>query len=318
MARFGVTLPRDIPIGDLIAYARRAEELGFDELWTIEDCFFRGGFSQTATVLAVTERIHVGVGIVPAAVRSAAFTALETATLAELHPGRVTLGIGHGVTDWMKQVGVWPTSPLTMISETMSAVRSLLHGERVSTQGRYVSLDDVALEFPPSIVPRVLAGVRGPKSLDVAAQVADGVVLAEPVTPEYLTSVRSRLGRSQTVVAYNFGMVDDDVAAARERLRPTMAVMGEPDLAAHIDPLPFAEELRALRRSSADRAEFASRMPAEWIDRLAVVGTPADVATRVRQLGDAGAQSVILLPVGHAVTALEGFGRVLAELEARG
>lgn len=314
MARFGVTLPRDIPIGDLIAYAKRAEALGFDELWTIEDCFYRGGFSQTATVLAVTERIHVGIGIVPAAVRNAAFTALEMATLAELHPGRVTLGIGHGVPDWMRQVGVWPRSPLALISETMSAVRALLHGERISTDGRYVTLDDVALEFPPSNPPAILAGVRGPKSLDIAAEVADGAVLAEPVTPEYLASVRSHLGESQTVVAYNFAMVDDDRDAARERIRPTMSVMGEPDLAVHIDPLHFADELRELRAACVDGAEFARRMPAEWIDRLAIVGTPADAAARVTELSDAGAQSVILLPVGHALTALEGFGRVLREL----
>ncbi|MEY2849489.1 MAG: hypothetical protein RI885_2156 [Actinomycetota bacterium] len=314
MTRIGVTVPRDIPIGDLIPFARRAEQLGFDELWTIEDCFFRGGFSQTATVLAVTTTIHVGIGIVPAAVRNAAFTALETATLAELHPGRVTLGIGHGVTDWMKQVGVWPASPLTMLSETLSSVRGLLRGDTVSVDGRYVSLDDVVLESAPSVVPDVLAGVRGPKSLEVASRLADGVVLAEPVTPEYLAAVRSLVGQDARIVAYDFAMIDDDRHAAVERLRPSMASMGERDLAAHIDPLPFADELRALRASSTDAADFARRMPSEWIERLAIVGTPGDAAARVAELADAGAQSVVLLPIGHAMTALEGFGRVLAQL----
>src|SRR4051812_18036325 len=143
-----VMLPRDLPAGQFRAYAQRAEALGFDELWVVEDCFFRGGVAQAAVALATTERIRVGIGILPAAVRNAAFTAMEAATLAELFPGRVDIGIGHGMPGWMRQVGAWPSSPLAMLEEHLTAVRSVVHGSSTSTDGRYVSLDAVRLASP--------------------------------------------------------------------------------------------------------------------------------------------------------------------------
>src|SRR4051812_48411576 len=164
----GVLLPRDLPADRFRAFARRAEALGFDELWVVEDCFFRGGVAQAGVALASTERIRVGIGILPAAVRNAAFTAMEAGTLAELFPGRVDVGIGHGMTGWMRQVGALPSSPLAMLEEHLTAVRSALHGAGVDVAGRYVTLHDVRLESPPARPPRVLAGVRGPRSLAVA------------------------------------------------------------------------------------------------------------------------------------------------------
>ena len=53
-AAVGVLLPRDLPAAEVLPYARRAEELGFDELWVVEDLGFRGGVAQAAAVLAAT------------------------------------------------------------------------------------------------------------------------------------------------------------------------------------------------------------------------------------------------------------------------
>ena len=71
-ARIGFTFTPDRPIGDLPRVARAAEELGFDEMWLWEDCFLAGGIAASATALAATERIIVGLGIMPAVFRNAA------------------------------------------------------------------------------------------------------------------------------------------------------------------------------------------------------------------------------------------------------
>jgi alkanesulfonate monooxygenase SsuD/methylene tetrahydromethanopterin reductase-like flavin-dependent oxidoreductase (luciferase family) len=73
----GVMLPRDLPAHQVLDYARAAERIGFDELWVVEDLGFRGGLSQAAAVLASTQRIDVGIGILPAASRNVAFAAME-------------------------------------------------------------------------------------------------------------------------------------------------------------------------------------------------------------------------------------------------
>lgn len=309
-----VMLPRDLPAHQFRTYAQRAEALGFDELWLVEDCFFRGGVAQAAAALAMTERIRVGIGILPAAVRNAAFTAMEAATLAELFPGRVDIGIGHGMPGWMRQVGAWPASPLTMLEEHLSAVRAVLRGGSVDADGRYVELRGVELASPPVTVPRVLAGVRGPKSLAVAGRCADGTILAEPVTPEYVAAALRHIAptREHRIVAYCVTAVDDDAAAARAAARPALEWIGDPDWDVHIAPLPFADEFRALRAAASDRAGFAAAMPDEWIDQLAVVGTVDGARRRIGQLHDAGVTTAVLMPVGaDPLAALEDLARVL-------
>ena len=90
--------------------------------------------------------------------RNVAITAMELATLERLFPGRVMPGVGHDVRDWMGQVGARAESPMTLLREYATALRALLHGEQVTTSGRYVRLDGVALDWPPSPPPPLLVG----------------------------------------------------------------------------------------------------------------------------------------------------------------
>jgi 5,10-methylenetetrahydromethanopterin reductase len=310
----GVLLPRDLPPGLVVPYARRAEELGFRELWVVEDLGFRGGIAQAATVLASTSVLRVGIGVLPTGARPVAFAAMELGTLAELFPGRVDAGVGHGMPGWMRSVGAWPASPLTLLEEYTVALRRLLRGEEVTVTGRYVALESMRLQTPPDVVPDVLLGVRGPRSLAVAGAVADGTVLAEPVTPEYARAalVDAAPQRPHRVVAYNAASVDDDGAAALAAVRPGLEWIGDPDWAPHLAPLPFADDLAALRAATADRPEFARRLPDAWVERLAVAGTPDAARARLAALAAAGVTSSVLIPVGpDPMAALQGLATVL-------
>ncbi|MFJ9623917.1 LLM class flavin-dependent oxidoreductase [Streptomyces sp. NPDC101181] len=312
----GVLLPRDLPVDLVLPYARRAEELGFGSVWVVEDLGYRGGIAQATAVLSATQRIRVGIGLLPAGARNVAFAALEIATLAQLFPGRTDVAVGHGMPDWMRSVGQWPRSPLTLLHEYVDALRALLRGDLVHRQGRYVNLDGARLDpsARPEVVPGVLAGVRGPKSLAVSGEVADGTVLAEPVAPEY---VRAALGhiaatRPHRLVAYNAASVDTDRAAALDAVRPGLEWIGEPDWRAHVAPLPFADELAELRAGSASREEFVRAVPDAWIGRLAVAGTPQDARTRLDGLREAGVTDAVLAPVGpDPMGALDSLAAVL-------
>ena len=180
---------------------RAAEDAGVDQLWLWEDCFLEGGLTTAAAALAWSQRITVGIGLLPVPLRNPALVAMELATLARLFPGRVTVALGHGVQDWMRQVGAAVESPLTLLREHTVAVRSLLAGETVDVRGRYVSLDRVTLDWPPAAPPTLLIGGRGPKTVALAGEVSDGVLLDTVTDPAVVRRARELVGDAH-VAAY--------------------------------------------------------------------------------------------------------------------
>jgi alkanesulfonate monooxygenase SsuD/methylene tetrahydromethanopterin reductase-like flavin-dependent oxidoreductase (luciferase family) len=136
---------------------------------------------------------------------------MEIATLDRMHGGRFRPAVGHGVQEWMAQVGARAASPLTFMREYLIALRGLLAGDTVTVDGEYVNLTSVALDWPPPVPTRILMGAAGPKSLALAGEAADGVVIMEDTSPDALrlalASVqegRDRAGRNDPfdVVVY--------------------------------------------------------------------------------------------------------------------
>lgn len=301
----GVMFRREQPPERLAAYARRVDAAGLDELWVVEDCFFTGGIAQAATALAVTERITVGLGIAPAVARNAAFLAMEFATLARMHPGRFHGGIGHGVADWMDQIGARPASWLGAIEETTSAVRALLRGARLDADGRHVRLRSVALDHVPESPPLVSLGVRGPRSLALAGRCADGTVLAEASAPGYIAWARRRIeegraGRAAlphrvTVYALCDVSAADPVAARKGIRRALAAFLGDGGATSQTAPLPYAAELDALI-AGGGAAVLEARMPEAWVDDLAISGSPEQCVAAIGRLREAGTDAVVLVP----------------------
>jgi alkanesulfonate monooxygenase SsuD/methylene tetrahydromethanopterin reductase-like flavin-dependent oxidoreductase (luciferase family) len=181
----GVVFRPQSPPERLREVVEAAEAAGVAELWLWEDCFWEGGLTAATVALASSERLRIGIGLLPVALRNPAVVAMEIATLARLFPDRFVPGLGHGVLDWMGQVGARAESPLTLLREYTAAVRDLLHGRRVDLDGRYVRLDGVALDRPVQ-PPPLLLGARGPKTLRLAGELADGVILDAAATPEDL------------------------------------------------------------------------------------------------------------------------------------
>ena len=269
--------------------ATAVEEAGADELWVVEDCGFAGGIAAAATALAVTSRIVVGLGIVPAVVRNPAFTAMEFATLARLHPGRFHAGIGHGVADWMRQIGAFPTSQLAALEEVTEAVHELLAGEQVTMHGEHVHLDAVKLHHPPSMPPLVSVGVRGVKSLAVAGRVADGTILAEASSAAYVQAAYASIAASGPHRMTVFAWAVPDVETGRVAVA---AVMADARNDAHWEPLGITADVAAWREDGAG----AGAVPERWVLEHCVVGRDTSL---VRALGDAGAASVVLVPEGY-------------------
>jgi 5,10-methylenetetrahydromethanopterin reductase len=302
----GIMFRREHAPENLPDFARRAEDAGFDELWVVEDCFYTSGIALSAAALACTERISVGLGIMPAVVRNPVFTAMEIATLAGLYPGRFLPGLGHGVTGWMHQIGAFPKSQLRALEETTVTVRNLLAGERFSYDGTQVHLDDVELVHPPEQIPPISLGVRGPKSLNLSGRVADGTILAEYASPAYVTWAREQIQGGQQeagvdsehrLTVFAWAVVGETTAAARQKIRSLIAdgiASGDTDM--QLAPMGILSQVHALKESVGP-GQFAAAMPDEWIDALSVTGTPENWQLAIDRLVEAGADTVVLLPL---------------------
>ena len=255
MTILAATCLPQVPPERLRAVARAAEDSGLAELWFWEDCFWGGGMSLASAVLAWTDRLPVAIGVLPVPLRNVALAAMETAALHRLFPGRVTVGIGHGVQGWMSQVGARPASPLTLLTEYLQALRGLLSGEQLTVDGRYVHLDDVALGWPPRSAPPVFCAAAGPRTLRVSGQFADGTILDSSVTPDRLRAARlavdegrAAAGRSDPhpIVVYLLTVTGPDAAAR-------LASLGGAGAAVAGDADQVAEAVRFWAKAGADK-----------------------------------------------------------------
>ena len=260
--RVGMVFRPQLAPERLRGFAEAAEAAGLDDVWLWEDCFLEGGLSSAAAALAWTSSLRLGLGLMPVPFRNAALAAMEIATLARLFPGRFVPAAGHGVTPWMRQVGAGVASPMTLLREWVIAARGLLNAETVTVNGAYVRLDQVALDWPPAVVPPLLVGARGPRTLALAGEVADGLVLDAGLSPDGVraaVATAAAVRRHEVVVYLPCGAGD----GARQRLE------------ARLDQA---------------RASGPARV---------AVGSPDEVADAVRAFAAAGATTVVLQPDGE-------------------
>jgi alkanesulfonate monooxygenase SsuD/methylene tetrahydromethanopterin reductase-like flavin-dependent oxidoreductase (luciferase family) len=232
----GVTFRPQSPPEDLRAAAQAADLAGIAELWLWEDCFAEGGLTTAAAALSCSARIKVGVGLLPVPLRNPALAAMEIATLARMWPGRFMPGLGHGVQQWMGQIGAAVPSPMTLLREYTAAVRDLLQGGTVTADGRYVQLDQVKLDWPPEQVPPLRVGARGPRTVRLAGELADGVILDDVATAEDIRAACGLLAEGRTAVGRDgathvtvFTELDvaaEPLAIRRERLLERAAELG--------------------------------------------------------------------------------------------
>lgn len=265
----GVVLVPTLPPEALRPLAEAADR-HLDDLWVWEDCFKESSVAAAAAALAWTGQVRVGIALAPVPLRNVALLAMELATLHRLFPGRLLPGIGHGVQGWMGQAGARVASPLTLLREYAEALRLLLDGEEVTVSGRYVSLDRVRLDWPPEPGMPFLVGGAGPRTLELAGRVGDGIVIGT--------------GASEAELA-------DSVAAAR-----TGWVAGRGATGAD---LPVVTHLVAATGAGAEQrlaAELVRWGHTDGARGRGVAGGAQAVADAVRRLADLGATGVVLQP----------------------
>jgi 5,10-methylenetetrahydromethanopterin reductase len=299
----GVALPLREPLEQLLKTARLAEELGCAFLWATDDRLQKDVFSVLAAIATQTRRLRLGPGVTNPYSRHPALIAAGVATLDELSAGRAVLGIGAGGTNH-GALGIRRDAPAVALREAIGLIRGLLAGHEVTINGRIVHATKARLDFAPirAGVP-IYIGSRGPRVLELAGELADGVIVGNVATSEgwryamdRIASGAERAGRTLSdllLTAWVYLAVADKRSDALEAVRPLVAtslVTSRPilhELGIEL-PIRFAEAMEGMGWSlEADAVERAGRLvPDETLARFAVAGTPADCGARLHDLLD--------------------------------
>lgn len=188
MTDIGFTLSsEEFGPNELVRFARRAEEAGFDFL-SVSDHFHpwvdRQGHSPLvwATlggIAQVTERVRVATGVTCPTVRiHPAIVAQAAATIAAMMPGRFMLGLGAGENLNEHIVGQgWPEPAVRhdRLKEAVEIIRELWKGELVSHRGHHFTVEEARIYTLPEELPPILIATGGENATRLAGQIADGL-----------------------------------------------------------------------------------------------------------------------------------------------
>jgi len=306
------------PIRQGMELAQYAEARGFEAVWQAESRLVRDAIVPMAAYAAVTEKIKIGSGVINNWTRNIGLLAATFLTLDDLAPDRIICGIGAWWDPLARNVGIERRKPLKAMRETIVVMKQLLRLERVTFHGEFHHVDGIELDVvhgrrEPRNVP-IYIGATGAKMMELAGEIADGVVLNYCVPPEYndeamahLEAGAKKAGRSideidrpQLVVC----SVDNDRKKALDGARGllTQYLAQQPHIAkASGVSEEVVHEIQSILGWPATKEQIRKAMPLvpdDLVQRITASGTPEEVKAKVQEYLDHGATCPILYPLG--------------------
>ncbi len=303
---FGIEFVPSEPALKVGYMAKLAEDAGFDTIWITDHYNNRDVYSTLAILSLATSKVKLGTGVTNPYTRNVAVTASSIASINEISGGRAILGIGPGDKATFDAMGIAWERPLTAVRESVSAIRDLLAKKRVAGHG----MGGAQLAFKAGEIP-IYIGAQGPKMLEMAGQIADGVLVNASHPDDFNYAVplvkkgAKKAGRDPEEVeicAYTSFSADKngEKAAAEAKIVVAFIVAGSPEtvLSRHgIKP----EEAAAVS-GAIGKGDFGAALGAvsdEMIRAFSVSGTPDDCKMRVEELLATGVTQIVVgSPIG--------------------
>jgi len=297
------------PVADFVAIAREAEARGYHTAWVGESSGY-DAISVMTLIASHTERLHVGSAVVPVQTRTPVVLGVSAASLGHLAPGRVVLGLGLSsrtiVSDWH---GLRFENSLRQIREAVQIVRLAASGERVNFDGTFYRVKNFRMTASPPETPvRIVLAALGPEMLELAGEIADGVVLnwippeTVPASIKRLAGGARRAGRTLDgfeIASFVRTCVTDDPATAREALAREITGYAIVDAyASFFRSAGFGDEVDGVNAAwkAGDRAGAVKRISARVLDGLGVVGEEAFCRARIVEFVRAGLTQPVIVP----------------------
>jgi len=293
-----------------ISRIREAEQVGIQQVWMTQSMGMLDTLTLFAAAATQTTRIRLGTSIVPIYPRHPLVMALQAATINDLAPGRLRLGVGTSHRHVMENVyGLSMPSPLAYLREYVEVMRQGLWEGRVDHQGRFFK---VATAIPrPAQIPLLISAL-GEKAFRLAGEIADGAISWVCPVPYLLDTALPALR-----------------AGAEAQHRPV------PPLVAHI-PVAMSTDEAAVQAAATSRISFYTKAPFyahmfaaagypvaadgtgvdTLVKALVVAGDQAQVEKRLRELLASGLDELLLMlvPVADEAREREQLMQVIASL----
>ena len=305
--KFGIEFVPQIPLDDLVSKVKLAEEVGFEYAWITDHYNNKNVYETLALIAAETETIKIGTGVTNPYVRSPAISASAIATIDEISEGRATFGIGPGDKATFDALGIEWTKPVSTIKSAIADINTLLAGGKTEAGAALGGVKAVQEHIP------IYMGAQGPKMLETAGEIADGVLINasnpkdyEAAMPMIKKGIEAAGGDKEfDVGAYTATSIGADSEAAKNAAKIVVAFIaaGSPPMVIERHGLPegFNEKMGAFL-AKGDFGGAIGAVTDEALDAFSVCGTPDEFIPKIEGLAEMGVtQYVAGSPVGKDV-----------------
>lgn len=302
---FGVGLFPTDPLPKMIELARLSESLGFSHLWVGDShLIWREAYVNLGAIAATTSRIVLGTGVTNVLTRDPSVVASAFATVDEAYPRRAAVGVGLGDSA-VETMGLKPAR-LAQFELAVRRMRDLMDGKDVQIESGTIHIKHVSRHRIP-----IYFAASGPKMLELAGRLADGVIILVGVDPQRVRRAIDTIGAGARAAGRNLDDIDLVLwvpcavadAGAREVVKAHVARVVKHPLPYRLEP-DEEKVLEEIRRAydyyqhMEHKASQALVVPDWLVDKFAVAGTPAEIRAGIDRLRDTGIKQAAIVPYG--------------------
>ena len=317
--KFGIEFVPQIPLKELVRLVKIAEDVGFEYAWITDHYNNKNVYETLALIAANTETIKMGPGVTNPYVRSPAISASAIATIDEISEGRATFGIGPGDKATFDALGIEWTKPVSTIKAAIADINTLLAGEKTEAGAALGGVKKVQDAIP------IYMGAQGPKMLETAGEIADGVLINASNPKDYeaaMPMIKKGLAaaggdKAFDVGAYTATSIGPDSDAAKNAAKIVVAFIAAGSPPPVIERHGLPDGFNTQMGEFLAKGDFGGAIGAvtdEALDAFSVCGTPDEFIPKIEGLAEMGVtQYVAGSPVGKDVEeSIKLLGEVIA------
>ena len=318
--RSGVVLQGAYAPEEFRSMVGRIDALGFSNLWLTDSSLHaRNSYAYLTLAATVSPRLLLGTAVTNPLTRHPAITAVAAATVDEISEGRMILGVGAGDRPLLA-LGLQPAR-LASVRSSIGAIRALWTGDDVTVDDAAFRLDGAHMRFGARPDIPVYISASGPKMLELAGEVADGVILLVGLFPEALAWALEQVDRGAAkanrprphIAVFAYGAIDDDESVALAAARPIAAWFPQTaPVICELGGLPgtLTDQVRERYGGGEfqEAADAANLLPDAFVRKVALAGDAAAARERIEAVAAAGADSIHVFPLGgNRIQTVEAF-----------